>query len=164
MAWYQSDDGILEHRCAISAVKKLYEHKPAWSEEDERKLAESIALIRSNNTGTFYYEKDELSSFLKSIKDRVLPQPNQEWSEEDENRFSNLIYLVEHSDEGKGTKEGFVKFINRLKSIKERYAWKPSDDQMEALAWALRLAKNYGEEFAFDLRTLQEELKKLRDE
>ena len=39
------------------------------------------------------------------------------WSEEDENRFRNLIYLVEHSNEGKGTKEGFVKFINRLKSL-----------------------------------------------
>ncbi len=26
---YQSDDGILEHKCAISAVKKLYEQKPA---------------------------------------------------------------------------------------------------------------------------------------
>ena len=50
---------------------KEIEEKPAWSEEDERKLAESISLIRSNNTGTFYYEKDELSSFLKSLKDRV---------------------------------------------------------------------------------------------
>ena len=29
---YQSDDGILEHKCAISAVKKLYKQKP-WSEE-----------------------------------------------------------------------------------------------------------------------------------
>ena len=32
---YQTDDGILEHKCAISAVKKLYKHKPTWSEEDE---------------------------------------------------------------------------------------------------------------------------------
>jgi len=33
---YQTDDGILEHKCAISAVKELYEQKPAeWSEEDE---------------------------------------------------------------------------------------------------------------------------------
>ena len=31
---YQTDDGILEHECAISAVKKLYEQKPAWSEEN----------------------------------------------------------------------------------------------------------------------------------
>ncbi len=42
--------------------------------------------------------------------------------------------------------------------------WKPSDEQMEALANALSLAKNCGEESAFDLRTLYEQLKKLREE
>ena len=31
---YQSDDGILDHKAAITAVKKLYEQKLAWSEED----------------------------------------------------------------------------------------------------------------------------------
>ena len=48
-----------------------------------------------------------------------------------------------------------------LKTIKERYVWKPSDEQMKALDWALSLAKNCGDECAFDLRTLQEQLKKL---
>lgn len=34
---YQTDDGILEHKCAISAVDKLYKQKPTeWSEEDEK--------------------------------------------------------------------------------------------------------------------------------
>ena len=32
---YQSDDGILEHECAISAVKKLYEQKP-WKPSEEQ--------------------------------------------------------------------------------------------------------------------------------
>ena len=43
-------------------------------------------------------------------------------------------------------------------------AWKPSDEQMKALADALSLAKNCGEERAFDLRTLYEQLKKLKGE
>ena len=31
---YQTDDGILEHKCAISAVKELYEQKPTeWKQE-----------------------------------------------------------------------------------------------------------------------------------
>ena len=51
-----------------------------------------------------------------------------------------------------------------LKSVKDRYNWKPSDEQMKALANALSLAKNCGEESAFDLRTLYEQLKKLREE
>ena len=34
---YQTDDGILEHKCAISAVKELYEQQLAeWSEENEK--------------------------------------------------------------------------------------------------------------------------------
>ena len=43
-------------------------------------------------------------------------------------------------------------------------AWKPNDEQMKALADALSLAKNCGEEWAFDLRTLYEQLKKLKGE
>lgn len=35
---YQTDDGILDHKCAISAVDKLYKQKSAeWSEEDEKR-------------------------------------------------------------------------------------------------------------------------------
>jgi hypothetical protein len=39
--------------------------------------------------------------------------------------------------------------------------WRPSEEQMKALAGALSLAKNCGEESAFDLRTLYEQLKNL---
>ena len=37
---YQTDDGILSHECAISAVKDLYEHKVSddWSAADEAHL------------------------------------------------------------------------------------------------------------------------------
>lgn len=53
---------------------------------------------------------------------------------------------------------------NKLKSLRPQSQWKPSDEQMEALANALSLAKNCGEESAFDLRTLHEQLKKLWEE
>lgn len=43
---YQSDDGILEHKAAITIVKKLYEQKPVeWSEEDERSLQIVIDIL-----------------------------------------------------------------------------------------------------------------------
>ena len=43
---YQSDDGILEHKCAITAVKKLYGQKPTvWSEEDEAKIVKLKSFI-----------------------------------------------------------------------------------------------------------------------
>ena len=83
---YQSDDGILEHKCAIEAVKRLYKQKPTWSEEDEHILEAIIKEIEANKTaGPEYDEK---------------------------------VYDM---------------FLSWLKSLKERYTWKPSDEQMEAL-------------------------------
>lgn len=53
---------------------------------------------------------------------------------------------------------------DKLKSLRPQNKWKPSEEQMEALANALSLAKNCGEESSFDLRTLYEDLKKLKEE
>jgi hypothetical protein len=50
-----------------------------------------------------------------------------------------------------------------LKSLKPQNRWNPSDEQMKALADALSLAKNCGEDSSFDLRTLYEQLKKLKE-
>ena len=90
-------------------------------------------------------------------------EQNLTWSKEDENRFKNLVYLVEHSDEGIATKVGFVKFINRLKSLSPQNGWKPSDDQMEVLlsevlAWIKGCPKQKV------LESLYNDLNKLREE
>ena len=102
--------------------------------------------------------------YFKDQDNWKLFEQNPAWSEEDENRFRNLVYLVEHSNEGKGTKEGFVKFINRLKSLKEKYTWKPSDEQMKAL-WD-SIPENVKEisEREMLLNSLYQDLKKLRGE
>lgn len=70
---YQSDDGILEHKCAIEAVKRLYEQKPAWCEEDENGLNDALWAIQKART----IAKDEndmgnlwcAENWLKSIKE-----------------------------------------------------------------------------------------------
>ena len=112
---YQTDDGILDHKCAISFIDKLYKQKPAeWSEEDESNFQGIIDVIKENKHHTTDYE--------------------------------HMIYY---------------KLLSWFKSLKERYVWKPSDEQMKALDWALSLAKNCGNECAFELRTLQEQLKKI---
>jgi len=89
----------------------------------------------------------ERSTIVKKIKS---------WSEEDELNLKQAIYVCHQN--------GYTAVENWLKSIKQRIGWKPSDEQIEALAWALSLAKNCGEENAFDLRTLYEQLKKLKGE
>lgn len=71
---YQSDDGILEHKCAISTVKKLYEQKP-WSEEDEIRMDNICHFL--GDYGDQYYGHLTLQctiSWLRSFKNRVMSQ------------------------------------------------------------------------------------------
>ena len=79
-----------------------------------------------------------------------------DWSEEDKKMLQSIL------DEYKSMP---TEKRNWLKSLKDKVQfqnrWKPSEDQMTALAEALSLANNCGEEYAFDLRTLYEQLKKL---
>ena len=70
---YQSDDGILSHKCAISAVKQLYEKKSAeWSEEDEHRLKDTIYFL---DTAKKHYAStvklDACIDWLKSLKKRM---------------------------------------------------------------------------------------------
>ena len=82
---YQSDDGILEHKCAISAVKKLYEKKPAWSEEDERMYRGIHNLIYST---PYCNSRKEFSDWLESLKGLV--QPKQEWKQENTGELTDF--------------------------------------------------------------------------
>lgn len=68
---YQSDDGILEHKCAISAVKKLYAQKPVeWGEED-KKMLDDIIMCGERHC---YLDVGNIT-WLKLLKERVYPQP-----------------------------------------------------------------------------------------
>ena len=63
---WQSDDGILEHKCAIEAVKRLYEQKATWSEDDEETLNNILNDLSQN-----VIPDDEDTQWLKSLKDRI---------------------------------------------------------------------------------------------
>ena len=118
---YQTDDGILDHKCAISFIDKLYKQKPAeWSEEDE-----------SNFQGII----DE----LKANKHHVTTD------------YEHQIYY---------------KLLSWFKSLKERYVWKPSDEQIDALEHFVRSIGESGFASPYDdntrlLYSLLEQLKKL---
>ena len=72
-------------------------------------------------------------NWLKSLKDRVQPQPKQEWSEEDDvmkqNCHQMLALLRPNSSEL--IKDTVDNCHHWLKSLKDRYTWKPSNEQIE---------------------------------
>ena len=158
---YQSDDGILEHKCAITAVKKLYEHKPTnWSEGDEsilESVIKDVMASHSNRTVEGFLCK---LNWLKSLKCMV--QPKQKWSEEDEDYINDLIKYFSQNERLKNTKEDIVIW---LKSLTPQNRWKPSDEQLNALHDAVV----YVDKSMFPypkgiLMKLYKQLKKLREE
>lgn len=121
---YQSDDGILEHKCAISAVDKLYKHSIAWSEEDKHWMQKVIDFMNHPDLikATPTLAKDTIN-WLKSLKDKVQPQSKQEWSEDDESNFQMLLDLIKenkhHSTDYEHMK--YYKLLSWFKSLKDRY-------------------------------------------
>ena len=80
---YQSDDGILEHKCAIEAVNRLYKQKHTeWSEEDEKTYNEIIDFFLGDieSRCASLDKQKHWGYWLKSIKDKV--RPKQEWSKD----------------------------------------------------------------------------------
>jgi len=157
---YQTDDGILEHKCAITAVKKLYNQKPAWwSEEDETMLERVIKFIPQCMTAHGY---NEYINWLKSLKERV--QPEQEWSEEDEKCIRLSTDIIDSA-----LRAGFCVQLDRdrcvdwLKSLRPQNTWKPSDEWIEILDMVLT-NESMDDNIARILRELREQLKKLREE
>ena len=148
------------HKDAIAWLEKRGEQKPAWSDEDEEHImAIDVAVNRCLGKWHCCGEKCPISEhnpWLKSLKDRVQPQPKQEWSEEDEKMLRTII-----SDGIRGAEFDKAQ-IDWLKFLKDRYAWKPSDKQMKQLGWVAEQNKDnmIGEE----LMTLYQDLKKLREE
>jgi hypothetical protein len=75
---YQSDDGILEHRAAITAVKKLHKQKTDWSEEDSVRLQRIIDFLwynRKGDTDAIYQQEQDID-WLKNFNQRVTWKPS----------------------------------------------------------------------------------------
>ena len=116
--------------------------KSVWSEEDddnmkmiEDRLREYFDYIREDSTLSKNQKKSlkeeiiRYVNWLKSLKDRVQPQPKQEWSEEDKNVLNDIkVAVTSYWD---ADTENII--LNWLKSIRPQNTWKPSDEQMEAL-------------------------------
>lgn len=99
-----------------------------------------------------------LLELAKKQFDEYEQKPKQEWSEEDERMYRglhNLIYSAPYCDSRK-------EFSDWLKSLKDRYTWKPSEEQMNALDSTLQygqisnVSKKYLNSLYNDLKQLKE--------
>ena len=164
---YQSDDGILDHKCAIAAVNKLYKQKPAkWSEEDERLMVLSRKFLddaKHIDYGEFEHKKEieECMDWIRNLKERV--QFEQKWGKKDEEMMKYFNEVLDYAFKnwskfgGKATSA-----LEWLELLKDRCIWKPSKEQIIALRWILNNIPycSYKEEIS----GLLDQIKKLREE
>jgi hypothetical protein len=110
---YQSDDGILDHRAAITAVKKLHKQKSEWSEEDKNLMYDTLSNLTElkDRFGEEYGRTGDCIEWLKSLKDRYTWKP----SDDD----INLLKEVEQALLGKDCHNRLVDFMWKLKKLKE---------------------------------------------
>lgn len=123
--------------------------KQEWSEEDERLYKCVLKTLELWAEGKLYQyiipsNTDRYIDFFKSLKFRVQPQPKQKWSEEDIQRIRKEEYTKGFNDAAFGGK-----------------AWKPSEEQMEALDKAISVCMVVvGRDEVAPLKSLLQDLKK----
>ena len=152
---YQSDDGILEHECAISAVKALYERKHnGWTEEDSHIKGAIIEYLIDNNL-------TEWANWLNNTIMLGCDEPA-EWSDENKN---NIIHCQESLNyyyrSGMITIDEYNSAKNLLNSLITKTHWKPTIDQMYAIQTAVSHLDNTPYYEIKELKSLHEDLKKL---
>ena len=139
----------------------------AWFEKQgEQKTVDEIAKEVCKN-------KESAVTFLKStgiinengeLADEYKieqGEQNSAWSEEDEDYYDAIISKLEVTQDDALLTDNQMKF---LKSLKDRYTWKPSNEQMEGIECTiktLRYQLNAGDN---RLDSLYNDLKKLRGE
>jgi len=99
-----------------SVLIKKGKQKTVWSEEDDTFFKAIIRDIENIKYISEDAKKDRIN-WLKSLKDRVQPQPQQKLSEEDETILNNLIYALANDRIGNNRDE----YVEWLKSLKDRY-------------------------------------------
>ena len=135
------------------------EQKP-WSEEDELCLTETLYLIR--NSYSVDDKVERLSNWVKSIKDRLLPQLKQEWSEDDEDNLTDIFVAIDNFHTTNHKKE----LITFLKSLRPQPTWKPSDEQITVINDTIRFIEDKSDSLSSDylynkMKELLEQLKAL---
>ncbi len=111
----------------LKKIEMQVEQKSAWSEHQHKLLNYAISMT----------DDTEVKCFLESLRNTG-SNTSADWSEEDEKLYTSALWHIKNSCGNGGKDSGEYEVYNWLKSLKERYTWKPSEEQMEALEHFVR--------------------------
>lgn len=110
-----------------------------------------------------YYHCTNALIAIKNQDDYEYPPMNRRqktaWSEDDNELIDSVIELIDSGALDRSEKDYFIENLN---SLKDRYTWKPSDEQMKQLGWVAK--QNKDNMIGKELMSLYQDLKKLKDE
>jgi len=184
-----------QFKCAIAWFEKQGEKKTIWHNEDEEPQRGSLILlimqsgnpivakiIEPNHT----FNHGERWAYIDDLLEKQGEQKSDEirttgywnvqnieqkpaWSEEDEKIRIAIFLFIESYGAHACYEVTQEEMLDWLKSLKERYSWKPSDEQMKILNEVLNFAANHESphwnDYIFGtLNNLIRQLKKLREE
>jgi len=173
---HKKQSEILYEKCNIkcSEYLKQGEQKPAWSEEDEKIIKGIIDDIQGRledypieQLAEIYFKE---ISWLKSLKERVRPQPKQRWSEEDEKIYQSIMDDTVQENQLNGEQTDWLRDIKYRCFPQPQNTWKPSDEQIKALLkleemHVLEHEKNQENAHLYMvIKSLKEQLLKLKEE
>lgn len=140
--WSEKDEGMLNS--IIDDVTPLGEC-PDYPNEEERK---------------YYYEGQNKVNWLKSLKDRCMPQPKQEWSDYDNKCLATIIAGLSTCAGKTLSKDEWSRCNDWLNNLYPQSHWKPTEKQLNSLE---RVLHYYGDvnPIATEVKYLLEQLKAL---
>ena len=123
------DDGKAEMDYCFTKMMAGEKVSPAWSEEDKNFMYDTLSNLTElkDRYGEVYGNVGKCIDWLKSIKDRVQPQPKQEWSEKDEEMCQETIdwfekkcfpYALEEENPARESIKWLKSLKNRLPLVK----------------------------------------------
>ena len=124
------------------------QQKQEWSEEDVNFIEATIGLLNlvtPIDAASWGKSRLDCVDWLKSLKDKVGREVNctttKEWSEEDKNHVKSILSTIEcckaQFPNSQAVVEAYNADIEWLKSLKDRYTWKPRKKQKEELLWCV---------------------------
>lgn len=178
--WGEEDERMLS--CAQEAVKAYFSEignkgsviywlnslkdrilprpRQEWSKEDTNILNGIIAYLSCHACDLEGF--DRWYDWLKHLSPQTKHELSEEYIEKLVKAYSDSLPICgDFQSYHDALVDSYRKGICVVKQINSQKQWKPSGEQMEAVEKALSLAKNCGEEYSFDLRTLLENLKAL---
>ena len=146
----------------LKLLKDRVQPRQEWKQENTDDLTDfENAMMHIG--GSFFGENAALdpndTNVIKEQANLLLElMPSKKWGEEDETMITNIIIMLKEGASLHFNKKDMLKGVNWLNSLRDRYTWKPSDEQMKFL-W------KYAEQNNCDgsiLTSLYNDLKKLK--